>query len=688
MTTNSSFSSEKRWDTTEIRRKMSDFCDLQCMEVQGRAQREVAQFHAKWLRFVVQHAPQEIPRVLSAIQARKSAALVLDELEAARQRSDAGVPSDLLAELDRFFAVRTELRRMALGLQVITGGGSSSDVGGLGDGGLRGFDLDRQGPSVSPEGQRRLLQEFEAKRQEYLKLRQALAAHPQLAVVAPELSIGVEQLQHGLSPSAALLLLVQVPRTADDDHADAADAIAGCHALVIRAAGEPQLVSLPWLERMPARMRRRVRDGTRAAGVRYSCLAVAEEPSPAARSVSSEPADASLTDEQLQEELQRHLWEPLQSHLNGLQQIHVVSHAQLHALPWELGARETLGDAVQLYSYPGLLFYWLGQQNALEPLPIAQAQIGLQVGDAGDRQGEGFAPIPFVQAEAAALRQLWAPDVHEPIPLQRAQPLAVVHAAGHGDAGQGADAFLLLDGGQRLGPSQVLGSALRAPLWFLAACLVGRTTEDLDGEPLGLVTALLLRGARHVIAPLVPIDDFYAPVLALLVHRQLRRQHDEGEALDAYAALEEAKQQLRTGRWHPPTLCGEAAERDEAQLLQLLQAAYAPLIEQMLSAACAARSAPWGEDDRHGRMNTLQPLNAQLRAWAGRAGDGELTMLRQAMARQADTAAAATVLIGQLFGTAEARARLAAHPAVRGLLRFVQAFGAPAVKEKTAAVEH
>lgn len=44
----------------------------------------------------------------------------------------------------------------------------------------------------------------------------------------------------------------------------------------------------------------------------------------------------------------------------------------------------------------------------------------------------------------------------------------------------------------------------------------GCTSEDPNGDPLGLMGALFMRGTRHLIASLQPVTDFYMPALVCL----------------------------------------------------------------------------------------------------------------------------------------------------------------------------
>jgi hypothetical protein len=62
----------------------------------------------------------------------------------------------------------------------------------------------------------------------------------------------------------------------------------------------------------------------------------------------------------------------------------------------------------------------------------------------------------------------------------------------------GEDASLIIAANERLGLQELLRSDLRAPIVYMSACLVGRTREDADGDPLGLGQRILpARGAHR-----------------------------------------------------------------------------------------------------------------------------------------------------------------------------------------------
>mgnify|MGYP002397598821 FL=1 len=173
----------------------------------------------------------------------------------------------------------------------------------------------------------------------------------------------------------------------------------------------------------------------------------------------------------------------------------------------------------------------------------------------------------LVQAEAELVRQVWektGATVTNPADLTQASPAwSVFHAASHGDLDpqQPGSAYLLLGPREQLNLSGVLSSPQHPPLVFLSACVVGRLQEDLDGDPLGLVSGFFLKGTRYVVAPLIPVPDHYMPLLGVLFHQAWQ------SGLDPAAALAEAKRRLREADWYEDTA-------------DLARAAYAPVLKQ------------------------------------------------------------------------------------------------------------
>lgn len=593
----------------------------------------MVRFHALWLKLALKRAPERVPEVLAAMQGRKLAAMVLDELE---QQPIAEGPDAELRQ--RFLALRRELRRLALGLQVIEGGAGSA-----GSDGHRGFGLEHSG-SAPPEVVRARQAEYDAVLSQYRQVRLELSQRPGYEALAPQ-TIDLAGLQPSLGIDQALVLLVHTPTEAEGQ---GSTALAPAYALVLRS-DRHALVPVPELAHSPRRMQFTAAAHSRMAGMRYAAR-MAEEAT--ADAEVDAKADAATP---LPEHLAQALWEPLREHLQGVRVLHVVTHGAFHVLPLQALAPEGL----EVRQVPGLLFYWLqhlAPQRSTEP-PEPTSAVQVHSPEPGTRPP----PIPFVHAEADVLSALWNQKVRNPVPLAEPRALAVVHLAGHGDAGTGADASLLIGPGDRLDLHKVLGGQLRAPLVFLSACLVGRTTEDIDGDPLGLVSAYLLKGTRTVVAPLVPIPDRYAPVLAALWHWDIVHQIQQGKGLDAHRALGWAKARLRDGHWPEP-------------VVQRLQQAYAKTMAEETSRICE------GLRKHSEKADVFVPLEKQFKAWLGDEVTTRDLVLQccvdidaaQPHARQGVIDRAAEALAVHMMGQ---RHGFASRAEVRALLEFVQVYG-------------
>jgi CHAT domain-containing protein len=135
--------------------------------------------------------------------------------------------------------------------------------------------------------------------------------------------------------------------------------------------------------------------------------------------------------------------------------------------------------------------------------------------------------------------------------LSRDSNFFALHLAGHGEhpTNEPLSAALVLGKREtdKLDALAALHSSLHPQFVFQSACVVGRTTEDIDGDPLGLVSASFMRSARYIIAPIQPVNDFYMPLLVCLFYQTWLQQ------TTPHYALKEAKHRLKTGEWHPNT---------------------------------------------------------------------------------------------------------------------------------------
>lgn len=505
------------WETTvhELSAALQQVIDLQTAEQLAASRSSVVRFFDVYLGLCVDLGRLElIPQVLAARQGRKLAALALDELEHA-----ALDPNSLAG---RFQFVRVELRRLALGLRT-----SDDD---------RDASFDRLADralltgAAANERQRAQSDAYAAKLREYRALREELASADS-GFVAPvrALEVTLRQLQSRLDEGEALLLLFERHEPSSRLALLVGDESAGLVPLADQALAQAGALSEQWSHTLHAR-----------SGMRRGVLP-SSELAPFAGDAGAElPAL-----QRLGALLDRGLWDPLAPHLGGIRRLHVVTHGSFHLLP--LTCIAPAGLAV--CAYPGLVTYhrlWHRQAMAVDST-AAGGRLGMAVHAAHDVPG--LSPIPFVMAEAQIVRALWPGEVHADPQLARAEPaLAALQLAGHGrsDPADPSRAGLLMAEGA-LDLHAVLAARQHPTVVVLSACTVGRSADDPDGEPLGLVGGFMLKGARVVIASLQPVPDFYMPLLMALFHRCWRDGSPPAEA------LAEAKQRLALGHWHADT---------------------------------------------------------------------------------------------------------------------------------------
>jgi CHAT domain-containing protein len=155
-----------------------------------------------------------------------------------------------------------------------------------------------------------------------------------------------------------------------------------------------------------------------------------------------------------------------------------------------------------------------------------------------------------VDAETLLLEALWDQEtLYTPVDFSQSLSLYVLHLAGHGLISEDdpLSASLVMGDHEKLDARTILHSPLRAQVVFLSACVVGRVTEDIDGDPLGLVSAFFMRGAQYVIAYVQPASDFYMPLLVCLFYQTWLT------GTTPHEALREAKRRLQTGEWYSDT---------------------------------------------------------------------------------------------------------------------------------------
>jgi tetratricopeptide (TPR) repeat protein len=623
--------------------RLHEYLDLQSVEVLERESYGVTRFHALWLRVALEHAPQRIPEVLGAVGGRKVAALVLEELEQ-QQVAEPGDADDTdgVALRQRYLALRAELRRQALGLRVFAGRQRGGDSGGHDPKNLRAMEGPRPSleaaPAINREVYRSKEAEYQAILAEYRRVRAELASEPGFeALAVPLMYTG--DLQAGLDTDQALLILVQPPVDPGQETSDTAHAL-----LLTRSSHHYQ--PLPGLLQSVISRRALGQQQATQPGNRYA----ATRDAGAARIDGDRPPQEPTAFERIPG-LQHTLWQPLAPHLQGIRRVDVVTHGELHLLALQDEAPQNL----RVHHFPGIVFRWLAQQRNDDTAAKRAAELGHEtivvLHTYSPAQGEALPPIPFVSAEAEALQQLWPRPA--PLVLDRETYADVLHVAGHGTPGQGEDAGVLIGPGHTFGLHELLGSRLRGQIAFLNACTVGQVSEDLDGDPVATLTGLFLRGYREIVAPLVPVNDFFSGIFAALLHAALQAQ--DPVRLDAHQALQQAKAQLRGEIDWPEQAC------------QAIEQAYTPVMQRAIEGVLK------GGGDVHNDLpkllvQWLSPMYSYSFLMADEEGPFEKVM--HGDGAEAGARAAAQLLVAR-------RDRVHQHPAVQTLLRHVSVFGAP-----------
>jgi tetratricopeptide (TPR) repeat protein len=553
-------STEIRWHISEIARCVLSFTDFLLGISVDRLEVPWGRFHANWLKLcIVDGAAEEIPHVLSAIQGREMAAMLLAELEASETDFPEGDPRKLYLDVVR------ELRQLRLMLRTAE---KREELGGGFDGSFdddsRRFQADAETALRLSERRREMADQrherYASLMEDMKRLRSEIAeldATFALAYRPPDVS--VERLAAGMANDEAKVLLFL---HAAEDGAEPVP-----HACCITADGKAEVLVL---DRMPAvhkAMNSVGLRGTARMGMRGGWRGAAPLP----KQVSEE---APVKDDALVEEQQADLaalmgealWQPLRAKFPQVTSWHLATHQDLHVLPVGLG----LDPAHTMTVHPGLMFLARKQEEA-----PANGNVPSRLAMHSDPAAGTSNPIPFVEVEVELARLIWGQDriavsdgeetldrLNEADP-----PLDALLLAAHGDEldSEPPQTIVWLDRARErmLDTTAVLSSGQRPPVVIASACVAGRVREDSLGEPLGLVSAFFLHGARFVLAPLQPIPDLQAPLVMGLFHRAWRETGDPRQAWQV------AREQALTGQW---------PESYEEQL----RAAYAPVMRSML----------------------------------------------------------------------------------------------------------
>lgn len=229
----------------------------------------------------------------------------------------------------------------------------------------------------------------------------------------------------------------------------------------------------------------------------------------------------------------------------------VVPHGPLHQVPFAAlrdAADRPLLDQAQRLSYAPSVSVLLGNPA---PPPAADRRSCLALGYAGSAEQ----PLRHTVAEAASVAARCDGVFHDGATVQldwllaEAQRYRWLHLACHGEfrLAEPLASWLEPAPGERLTAAMVIDRlALDADLVTLSACRSGVSAIRRGDEPLGLVRAFLLAGARALLVTLWPVEDHSAQLLMERFYTVLRTQPGD----DAPAALRAAQFWLRT--WQAP----------------------------------------------------------------------------------------------------------------------------------------
>ena len=494
----------------------------------ARMRSHFSSFHANWLGFALETRQLfVVPEILSVIQGRDLAADVLDRL-ALEAAEDGGTDRALMA----YQAARSELRRLAESIRSDRAGDVEFDEDK--DGNMR--IIGTGGKSALPPGEpnareAKLLEEYRALHQKLPALREVAAAVPGFEILqAPHRQVTQAWLRASLRPGEAMLL------------AFIHDGVA--RAAVLRGDGGGALVDLPAFADKAADMERFSRSVSGRSGLRDGGWSQARDAGSAMTAAANidRMTEAQMSNfwDETADAQRANLWGPLTEALAGAKRVIGITHGRLQLAALSAGAPAE----AKIVQYPGLAFYALarglyGTRSATEQSAVQH--IAVVRGEHADLQ---YSPV-----EEQTVTDIWRSAGAEVVAsgYPRDGRVSLLHVTSHGTLLADGTPVILMGPDETgdpktLGERDILrGAAVEAA--FLNLCLGGRLSEDpLDGSPSGLVSALMRRGAKVVVAALPPVDDLWACVLGLMVTEAMAT---DGLPLDR--ALAAAKKQLGAG---------------------------------------------------------------------------------------------------------------------------------------------
>ncbi|MGH8552806.1 MAG: tetratricopeptide repeat protein, partial [Methylococcales bacterium] len=338
------------WPVTfhNLAQALNKVLDLQDPRQLAAMRPTVSRFYENYLSLCLHRCPDQVPEAFAGMQGRKLAALILEEID------HANVSSESL--LGQYLAVRLKLRQLALGLQVLSRDGPQAD-------GLssqvktpqnkeKPIEIDSY--ALTPEGNG-WAEYLEADKQ-YDKLHAALLdENPQFGLAAKVLQPTLGELQGKLDPDTALVFLFRF---------EAGDVLFYVAFIIQSDSTRDELLWL--LNKACAINLKYTKQWEQASGhpsrfdekifnkpESVSSETEMQQSLSAAKDANYEPVETVL--DLLTTALNEGLWQPLQAVLPNVRRIHLVTHAELHLLPYELACPKQW----TVSTYPGFVYYYL-----------------------------------------------------------------------------------------------------------------------------------------------------------------------------------------------------------------------------------------------------------------------------------------------------------------------------------------
>jgi tetratricopeptide (TPR) repeat protein len=461
--------------------------------------RNFAVFHANWLSFVIdQQQYEEIPRILFCIQGRELASEVLDELEEVEEHP---LPDQVKA----YLKLRQQLRKMVQRKK-----GSSAGI------------TDPFGPGARSLDQRRQSKELEAEKEaiaEYNQLHNKMVAARHKASKLPGYEFlelpydtftleSIQAIQDFHSHQKLLLMI----------HYEEVQGV-----LIIKKQGSPKWIPLNGMDEL-------VKQTELLSGDRYSYYGKYRRNTHDERRGKKDipvmsAAERSRFWPDMIRKLREKFWSTIEQHIGEENELVILPQGSLKQLPVLAGKPEE----VTTVFYPGLIYYALQtgliKRNEQESVQSTYYPAALLY---YDHRHNPKTFLPGVEKEVEAIRAVHqqhnslCESLEYPAPFPD-DPLEIELLTGIGHGGDDPhmpfSTAMEVSRDQFFGYQDILSGRAKVQHAFFNTCLIAMNRDDSRGNPMGLSSAFLRKGARSVTGFLYPISDLFASCFGPIFHK-------------------------------------------------------------------------------------------------------------------------------------------------------------------------